>query len=208
MKNSIQYSSGEGRKGGTRERGIVWLRSPSWLLAYYTRTTCIVGVPLDLVCEHCSTVRTVPLPEEMFLLDMPRQPVPTKCRGIRAALPLAQEAERLISDTTYPVRLPQVNRKINSLDSSTTPHAVFHPATFVGAELWRAGNRDQPLGVLVCEIVVESVVTSVAVCSVPRHCEGQAAAENNLNHESYRCSAAQYDLFDIYMDPNPNLRPR
>jgi len=68
----------------------------------------------------------------------------------------------------YPVALPQVGREVKPLSSGTTPHAAFHPATGVKAELWRAGNRDQPPGVLVCEIVVETIV--IAVCNVLRHC--------------------------------------
>jgi len=134
---------------------------------------------------------------------MLHQPFFAKRRSIRATIPLAHEADGVMSDTMYPVVLPQVGREVEPLNGSTAPRAAFHPTTGVGAELWRSGNRDQPPGILVREIMVETIV--VALCSVLRH---YVHLTRILNRESYCCSAAEYDHDRHLYGFQRNIRPR
>lgn len=137
----------------------------------------MVCVPRSPARVDSSTTGTVPPPKQMSLLNMSHQPFFAKCGGIRAILPPAYEAEGAISDTVYPMIIPQMGREVEALNGGAASRAAFHPATDVWAEFWRTGNGDQPPGVLksvrnserktslshlVCEIVIETVV--VAVC--------------------------------------------
>lgn len=129
------------------ERGF---RSPtgSRLVGDRNRTTCIVRIPRQLMREDCTAIRTVPPPEQMLLLDVLHQPFFVKCRGVRASFPLAYEADGAKSETLDPVVISQVGGEVNPLDSSGAPLATFHPTAGVDAQLRRAGNRDQPMGIL------------------------------------------------------------
>lgn len=84
----------------------------------------------------------------MFLLNVPQQPFFAECRGVRAILPPTSVPSETVPGTIYPVTIPQMGREVEALNDNTASRASFYPATGVWAKLWRAGDRDQPPGIL------------------------------------------------------------